>query len=175
MRLLFCGSHRGTTQVGINGINCSPALLLSMKKNSVKGDVRKKNLPDHRRVFRNVDLRKTTYRNWGLNNCIPLKLFMCSHKPCSLYLPPKYMYLGLKSTVASLSLIPMTSITVYLNADNSQTYVRSARSPEIQNHLSTSLLVILTHKHFLNLSTSLYSPDALSQESHHTLSPRIPY
>lgn len=138
--------------------------------NSVKGGVGKKNLLDHRRILRNTDLRKTTYESWKPSNWIPLKLFACPHKLLSLYVPQKYMYLNLKTMAIVLSLISMTSITKRLSADNCQTYIRSVHSPEIQNHLSSNLLTILTHKYFLNLSTYLYPP-ALA----HTFLPGMPF
>lgn len=122
---------------------------------------------DHRRILRNTDFRKTTYGTWGPNNWIPLKLhYLCAHRNLGVFMYlHKYRYLGLKTTVVGLSLIPMTSTTTCLNADNCQTYVRSAHTPEIQNHLPTNLLAILTHQHFLNLSTCLYLPLPLPKKA----------
>ena len=83
---------------------------------------------------------------------------MCPQKPWSLYAAqvPQLEEVPSVPTVVGLSLIPITSPTVCLNADNFQTYLWLVYFLEIQNHPPTDLLAILPHQHFLTLSTCLY-------------------
>lgn len=118
----------------------------------------KKNLPDHRRILKNIDFRKTTYGSWRPSNWIPLKLFVCPHKTWSLYVPREVHVPQFEDHCSRFFTDSYTSITICLNADNSQTYIRSVLPSEIQNLISTDILAILTHNHFLNLSTGLYPP-----------------